>query len=402
MKKAVSKRKRRSRRKKPGAVKILMLLGTFLLLGAAAWLVLNLHSGKPHKTRPVTYEEVHRKPPAPVPQVSKIDSALRACLNRNRVPKEQVRFLSVRQKREKGVEWEFTEIAVHVAKGASRDLDEDIRKTLASLKPQVTYRSEGSETEKTYHVFATGFYTHKIRLVPPEPQNANGNKAGEPKRVLARVAIIIDDIGHDVDLAKSFTQLAFPVTLSILPLAPHTQAIVQTAKKAGCEYMLHLPMEPKDYPASDPGPGALFTTMTDEEIRQALTADLRQVPGAVGVNNHMGSEFTENEGKMSALLHELKRRGLFYVDSRTTSLTVAHRLATSLGVLAASRTVFLDNDPSPRAIEFQIKRLMAASQETGTAIGIGHPHKATLNAIKAHFEGEREEARVVPVSRIVG
>jgi hypothetical protein len=116
----------------------------------------------------------------------------------------------------------------------------------------------------------------------------------------------------------------------------------------------------------------------------------------------MGSEFTENEGKMSTLLHELKRRDLFYVDSRTTSLTVAHKMATTLGVPAASRTVFLDNDPSPRAIEFQIKRLIAAAQETGMAIGIGHPHKATLNAIRTYFEGNKQEARVVPVSKIVG
>jgi polysaccharide deacetylase 2 family uncharacterized protein YibQ len=77
-------------------------------------------------------------------------------------------------------------------------------------------------------------------------------------------------------------------------------------------------------------------------------------------------------------------------------------MATSLGVPAASRTVFLDNDPSPRAIEFQIKRLIAAAQESGTGIGIGHPHKATLNAIKTYFEGNRQEVRIVPVSKIVG
>jgi uncharacterized protein len=384
-------------------LKILMLLGTFFLLGAAASFFLNFQSEKPRKPRPAAYEEVHSKPPPHVLHVFKIDNALRTCLSRNKIPKDQVRFLAVRPKQEKGVEWEFTELLVYVSGGVSTELDNDISKTLSSLKPEVTHRSERiSENEKTYHIFAKGFYTHKVRLAPLEHQSASGNNVREEKQDQARIAILIDDIGHDVELAKSFTQLAFPITLSILPLAPHTQTIVQMAKKAGCEYMLHLPMEPKEYPESDPGPGTLLVTMTDEEIREVLKAHMRQVPGAIGVNNHMGSEFTENEGKMSALLRELKKTHLFYVDSRTTSLTVAHKLATSMGVPAASRTVFLDNDPSPRAIEFQIKRLIAAAQETGVAIGIGHPHKATLNVLRTYFEGNKQEARIVPVSKIVG
>jgi uncharacterized protein len=403
VKKSGNKRKKRKTGKRRGALKILMLLGTFFLLGAATSFFLNFHSGKPRKPRPAAYEEVHSRPPAHILYISKIDSALRSCFNQNKIPKERVQFVAVRPKQEKGVEWEFSELVVHVSKGAFKELDNDISKTLASLRPEVTYRSERvSEIEKTYHIFAKGFYTHKVRLAPLEHQSASGNNVREEKKDQARIAIIIDDIGHDVELAKSFTQLAFPVTLSILPLAPHTQTIVQMAKKAGCEYMLHLPMEPKEYPESDPGPGTLFVTMTDEKIREVLNADMGQVPGAIGVNNHMGSEFTENEGKMSALLRELKKRNLFYVDSRTTNLTVAHKLATTLGVPAASRTVFLDNDPSPRAIEFQIKRLIAAAQETGMAIGIGHPHKATLNAIRTYFEGDKQEARIVSVSKIVG
>lgn len=384
-------------------MKVLLLLGTFFLLGAVTSFFWTFRSEKPRKPRTTAYEELHSKPPEHVLHVSKIDNALRTCFNRHKIPKEQVRFVSVRAKQEKGVEWEFSELVVHVSGGLAKELDNDITKALASLKPEVTYRSERvSESEKTYHIFAKGFYTHKVRLASPEHQSTSGNNVREEKKDPVKIAILIDDIGHDVELAKAFTRLAFPITLSILPLAPYTQTIVQMSKEAGCEYMLHLPMEPKEYPESDPGPGTLFMKMTDEEIRQVLNAHLKQVPGAIGVNNHMGSEFTASEEKMSALLHELKRRGLFYVDSRTTSLTVAHTVATSLGVPAASRTVFLDNDPSPRAIEFQIKRLIAAAQEKGTAIGIGHPHKATLNALKTYFEGNRQDAKIVPVSKIVG
>ena len=403
MKKSGTKRKKRKRGKRRGAWRILTLLGTFFLLGAATSFFLYFHFGKPRKPKPSAYEEVHSKPPTHILQIFKIDNALRSCLSENKIPREHVRFVAVRPKREKGVEWEFTELAIHVSRAVSKELDKDINKTLSSLKPEVTYRSEGiSENEKTYHIFAKGFYTHKVRLTPPEPQRENGNLIKEEKKERPKIAILIDDIGHDIELAKSFTQLPFPITLSILPLAPHTQTIVQMAKKAGCDYMLHLPMEPKEYPEFDPGPGTIFLAMSEEEIRQVLDSHLRRVSGAIGVNNHMGSEFTENEQKMTALLQELKKKGLFYVDSRTTSLTVAHKMASTIGVPAASRTVFLDNDPSPRAIEFQIKRLIAAAQESGAAIGIGHPHRSTLNGIKAYFEGNKQETKVVPVSKIVG
>ena len=381
----------------------MILLGAFLLLGAAASFLLSLHPGKTRKPKPAAYEEVHSKPPAHLPNTLRIDHALRTCLSRNNIPKENVQFITVRTRREKGVEWEFTELVVHVAGGVVKGLDHDIGKTLESLKPEVSYQTERiSETDKTYHIFAKGFYTHKFRLAPLEPPRPAGNHLRDGKKDRARIAILIDDIGQDLELAKSFAQLPFPVTLSILPLASHTPPIVQMAKKSACDYMLHLPMEPKDYPEFDPGPGTLFLSMTDEEIRQLLNAHLRQVPGAIGVNNHMGSGFTENEGKMSTLMEELKKRGLFYVDSRTTSLTVAHKVATAVGVPAASRTVFLDNDPSPKAVEFQIKRLVASAQESGMAVGIGHPHKATLNVLQSFFGGnQRQEARVVPVSKIV-
>jgi hypothetical protein len=402
VKKSGNKRKKRKRGKRRGALKLFTLLGAFFLLGTIASLFLYPHFEKPRKPRPA-YEEVHSKPPAHILYISKIDNALHSSFKQNKIPREHVRFVAVRPKREKDVEWEFTELWVQVSREVSRELENDINKTLSSLKPEVTYRSERiSENVRTYHISAKGLYTHKVTLAHLEHQRAGQDNAKEEKTDQPRIAILIDDIGHDLELARSFAQLEHPVTLSILPLAPHTEATVQMAKKGGCEYMLHLPMEPKEYPDSDPGPGTLFTTMTDAEIRQVLNAHLKRVPGALGVNNHMGSEFTENEQKMSALLHELKAKGLFYVDSRTTSLTVAHKVASAIGVPAASRTVFLDNDPSPRAIEFQIKRLIAAARESGVAIGIGHPHRATLSAIKAYLEGNKQEVRIVPISKIVG
>jgi polysaccharide deacetylase 2 family uncharacterized protein YibQ len=259
----------------------------------------------------------------------------------------------------------------------------------------VSHKGESiSEAEKVFHVFALGSYTHKITFASGEDQKKQGKK-------FPRVAIIIDDIGNDPGLALSFTQLGFPVTLSLLPLGAHTGAIVRLARERGCEYMLHLPMEPKDYPLVDPGPGSLFRKMEDDQIRQILNDDLKRVPGAKGVNNHMGSEFTEDESKMSVVLQEIKKRALFYVDSRTTSQTVAYTVAKQIGVPVASRTMFLDNDLSTQAMEFQLERLLAVARESGAAIGIGHPHKETLGFLKEYSHKLKTEAEVVPVSEIV-
>ena len=278
----------------------------------------------------------------------------------------------------------------------NREIEFSINRALSSLKPHVIHKGEKlSDSETVYHVFALGFYTHKIRLTSQEEPRPHPTEKPE-------IAILIDDIGHDLEMARSFMQLGLPVTLSILPLASDTHTIVQMAKGKGCEYMLHLPMEPKEYPYLDPGPGALFAKTGDEEIRQTLGDHLKRVPGARGVNNHMGSEFTENEEKMTVLLHEIKKRELFYVDSRTTSHTVAQRVAKTIGVPVASRTVFLDNDLSPKAMEFQMGRLLAAAREPGAAIGIGHPHRETLDFLKKRLQETKSEAKVVLVSQIVG
>jgi polysaccharide deacetylase 2 family uncharacterized protein YibQ len=240
-----------------------------------------------------------------------------------------------------------------------------------------------------------GFYTHKIRFASGETQKIQ-------RKELPRIAIIIDDIGNDPNLTQAFIQIGFPVTLSLLPLSAYTGAIARAAKERGCDYMLHLPMEPKDYPQVDPGPGSLFRKMEDDQIRQVFNDDLKRVPGARGVNNHMGSEFTEDQRKMYALLREIKKRALFYVDSRTTSQTVGYSVAKSIGVPVASRTVFLDNELSTRAMEFQLGRLLAAARGSGAAIGICHPHRETLLFLKKYSHEVKTEAKIVPVSQIVG
>jgi polysaccharide deacetylase 2 family uncharacterized protein YibQ len=194
-----------------------------------------------------------------------------------------------------------------------------------------------------------------------------------------RVALVIDDLGGDVDDLRPLAALGVPVTYSVLPFEDQTPQVVAALRQRRAEILLHLPMEPKN--GQNPGPGALLQGMSDGELREKTEAALKAVPGAVGVNNHMGSLLSSEEGPMNAVLGVLAARGLFFLDSRTSAESVGYKVAISLGVPAAERQVFLDGDPSPAAIHAQFQRLLNLARTKGAAIAIGHPHPETLAAL---------------------
>jgi hypothetical protein len=194
-----------------------------------------------------------------------------------------------------------------------------------------------------------------------------------------RVALVIDDLGGDVDELRPLAALGVPVTYSVLPFEEQTPQVVAALRQRRAEILLHLPMEPVH--GQNPGPGALLQGMSDGELREKTEAALKAVPGAVGVNNHMGSLLSSEEGPMNAVLGVLAARGLFFLDSRTSAESVGYKVAISLGVPAAERQVFLDGDPSPAAIHAQFQRLLNLARTKGSAIAIGHPHPETLAAL---------------------
>jgi polysaccharide deacetylase 2 family uncharacterized protein YibQ len=141
--------------------------------------------------------------------------------------------------------------------------------------------------------------------------------------------------------------------------------------------------------------------MDREMILDTLKRDLSQIPFVAGVNNHMGSRFTKNEEKMVIVLAELKRKGLYYIDSRTSSDTVAFDVAKKMALRTASRDIFLDNHLSENALKIQMERLISVARHKGIAIGIGHPHKKTFDLLKNFQTTLTNEAKVVPVSNLV-
>lgn len=216
-----------------------------------------------------------------------------------------------------------------------------------------------------------------------------------------KVAIIIDDVGFDADLARSFMNLKPAVTLSVLPTAPHAQAIAREAVGRGAEVLLHLPMEPKEDNGEGPGLGVLLAKMSEAEFVSTVNNYLNSIPGIKGVNNHMGSLLTEREDKMALLVRELQKRRLFFVDSRTSALSVASKVAGEMNVPAAERSVFLDHERSEEAMKGQWARLLAMARDQGYALMIAHPHRETLVFLKEHLRSLRSEARLVRVADIV-
>ncbi len=230
------------------------------------------------------------------------------------------------------------------------------------------------------------------RAVPPSPSSA----------LPAPIAILIDDLGNDRAAVDRISRWTWPVSTAVLPGLPGSVETARDLERSGKEILLHLPMEPKGFPRVRPGPGVVLRSQSDQEIADTLAADLDSVPGAVGVNNHMGSAATADDRVMRAVTRVLARRGLFFVDSRTTDATVARDAARDANVRSASRRVFLDDVATESAIEASLRGLFARARSEGSAIGIGHPHPATLAVLDRELPRLAEHGvRLVRISELV-
>lgn len=217
----------------------------------------------------------------------------------------------------------------------------------------------------------------------------------------ARVAIIIDDLGDQWRAGKRAIALPGPVTYAILPHTSYGVRLANLAHDSGKEVMLHLPMQSMEAKAL--GHGGLRLEMDRERFIQTVRENIAALPHLIGINNHMGSLLTQHPGHMQWLMEEIKRQGnLFFLDSRTTHLTVAEKIATEMGVPNSRRDVFLDDDPAPGAIARQLERLITKAKRKGFAIGIGHPYESTMQLLEVMLPTlAARNIRLVPVSELV-
>lgn len=245
-----------------------------------------------------------------------------------------------------------------------------------------------------------GSATHSIHIVTPFQARAAlvrpGSVPGE-----ARLAIILDDMGHDRAAADAVFALAYPVTVSVLPGLPHSSEVAEEAVRRGYQVMLHLPMHSLDSEKAEPA--EIRSGMARTDVASLLDRMLQSVPHALGVNNHQGSEATADAALMAELMPLLRERRLFFVDSRTTAASVAYDTARRLGVRCAFRSApFLDDVPEAAAVRRRLALAVDDARKNGAALAIGHPHAATLEALEEMLPRlESQGVRLVFASELV-
>lgn len=238
----------------------------------------------------------------------------------------------------------------------------------------------------THSIHITETMTPSVELAPP---------AGP------RLAIILDDLGQDFGAAESIFALPYPITISVLPNNPHSVDIAEEAHRRGVEVMLHLPMESVSQRRAESR--ELRPGMSQHQVSALVDGFIAAVPGVAGVNNHQGSESTANRALMSELMPILRGHKLFYIDSRTTAASVAFDAARHAGVPASYRNVpFLDDVEEVSAVARQLRVALREAREKSDAIAIGHPHPATLKALREVLpDAKAQGVRLVYASELV-
>jgi polysaccharide deacetylase 2 family uncharacterized protein YibQ len=226
-------------------------------------------------------------------------------------------------------------------------------------------------------------------------------KLDEVRRIL-HAAIIIDDLGGNLEAARQLLALPYPLTFSVLPHLRDSAETAEEARRAGHEVMLHLPMEPEAGSHVSPGKGEIRIGMTSFEVEYILQSDLASVPHAVGVNNHMGSRATADPRLMTTVMRSLAGHHLYFVDSRTTAASVALEAARQQGLPSFYRSVFLDDTETVPYTLGQLRQFRRVLEEQGTALAIGHPYPTTIAALAKFLpQLESDDVQLAPASRLM-
>lgn len=216
----------------------------------------------------------------------------------------------------------------------------------------------------------------------------------------AKLAIIIDDVGYSLSLGERTAQLPGAFTIAVLPFTPHGKQLAELANKRGKEVMLHAPMS--NHHSFPLGRGGLLSSMGQAEFLAVLRQNIANIPHIKGVNNHMGSQLTEQTEPMRWLMQELQARQLYFVDSRTTAKTQALIEAERIRLPSRKRDVFLDDKRDFPQIQQQLLLALQKARQQGSAVAIGHPYPETLTVLKQIQPLLKQyDVELVPVSALL-
>ncbi len=219
-----------------------------------------------------------------------------------------------------------------------------------------------------------------------------------------RLAIVVDDFGYSYDgTVTGFLSIDAPLTLSVVPGTRYAGRIAEETIEAGKALIAHIPMEPIEYPAKNPGPGALMVADDEESLRRRLADVLDSFPFFEGANNHMGSRAMLDRRIVTVVLEEVSARDLYFIDSKTIASDLARDVADSLHVRFGENRLFWDTGyDDGEEILANLDRLGEIAMRTGAAIGIGHPRRIALEALRQKLpEFEKLGIRLVFARELV-
>jgi polysaccharide deacetylase 2 family uncharacterized protein YibQ len=325
-----------------------------------------------------------------------VDQIIQSQLFEFGIQKKNVLLRQTSLKRDGDLAWKQTSLKVRILPSLPFSLVEgNLKRSLSALGSPVSIQSSQKSESLHVEVRVSDRITHQLTFVSSLPSSLR-------KGLHPRLAIVIDDLGGESKISQELLRWDLPITFSILPFAPFSKTLAKEAHRKGKEVILHLPMEPHGYPQVRPGEGVLLEEMDEASLLRQLSKDIEAVPYIKGVNNHMGSRLMEDPEKMKIVFSELKRRGLFFLDSRTTSQTIGQQVAQSVGLKVLERSIFIDNSLSEEDIKRQLEQLIQFSLSNGRAIGIGHPHPSTVKSLKEILPRMKEKGiELVPLSAVM-
>lgn len=268
-----------------------------------------------------------------------------------------------------------------------------------SVRIDIAISTKAGDGTKDF-VTDTVYFYHNLNLDKPDKDIKKEKTVTRSHH--GKLAVIIDDCGYDVDLVQRLVNLHAPFSFAIIPYRDYSSDSLHVINGGGQVAMLHLPMEPMDASAMSEGKSTVLTSMDDKRIMQLTGEMIKSLPGISGVNNHQGSKATSDERTMRAVLKEIKRQGLFFVDSNTYAKSLGDKLAADMGVPTGRNNIFLDNSTNEDEIIKKIWQAAAIADKYGSAIAICHARPHTVNAWEQVMgEVKASGLQLVPVTEVL-
>ena len=255
---------------------------------------------------------------------------------------------------------------------------------------------------KKQFVTDTVYFFHNSNLHGEDKDVKKVQEKPESRKYSGKLAVIVDDCGYDMSSVRTLLNTGLPLNFAILPYKPYSSDVLEMIKSDGRVAMLHLPMEPVDRSAMSEGSSTICTDMSKDKILELTRKAINSLPGVSGVNNHQGSKATADSATMTTVLQELRNQDLFFVDSRTSSKSVARDKAVAMGVPTARNDIFLDNSSDVQAIRKQIYKAMDIAEKNGSAIAICHARPNTAKAWSMYAEEIKNTGiELVPITDLL-